>query len=378
MERQGTWVYAPALFSLDSDHVFRLSSDAGPVQLPARSLANEFFNPLPPSLLNSTGMEANNCSIDLQVAIVFVATHRIAGFQMFDQLRHGIGMFELFRATFPGRAAARARILVLDTSHRAIDTLKLRAFPRLGEGLLLASLAMGFNRSTFADRVADWPASRPLCVRAEAVAGGHSMYDEWGRHQAPLSSGSPRLHRFRRAIANTLRVGRRAKGPGGVRWSAGVLVVLRRGPRRFVNEEDLLRSGLAERVQRETGLPLSFVRLETLSVEEQFIRIAGTSILVGNHGAGLTWAALLPSDAHNCAVIELHANASSDGLPVDIRHFAGLAGIRHVPLPQKTSDECHGQLIRSCGDVVVDSEELLRTIVTTARVLQHRLKSGSQ
>ena len=29
----------------------------------------------------------------------------------------------------------------------------------------------------------------------------------------------------------------------------------------------------------------------------------------------------------------------------------GLAGIRHVPLPQKTSDECHGQLIRSCGDV---------------------------
>ena len=198
------------------------------------------------------------------------------------------------------------------------------------------------------------------------MVGGHTMFDDFGRRRrVGLLAGSPRLHRFRSAVARTLRLEQRAVPP------PGVLVVLRRGIRSFENEEELLGSSLAERVERITGLPLSYVRLEALDVEEQFARVAAARILVGNHGAGLTWAALLPNEVHSCAVLEMYANASSDGLPVDIRHFAGIAGVRHVPLPQMTSARCRGQLIRACGVVHVDVEALLEAIVATARALLH-------
>ena len=155
-----TWRFAPALYSIDGEGVFHLSEG----QLPRQSLANEFFNPLPPSLQNSTAMEPEACSSRVQQATVFVATCRMPSFQMYDQLRHGVGTLELFEATFPDReAAARAPLLILDTSHRAIDSQKLRALPpsRLRAGLVLAGLAMGFNRSELAERaVASWPAHR--------------------------------------------------------------------------------------------------------------------------------------------------------------------------------------------------------------------------
>ena len=76
--------------------------------------------------------------------------------------------------------------------------------------------------------------------------------------------------------------------------------------------------------------------------------------------------------------LEMYANASSDGLPVDIRDFALINGVRHVPLPQETSPDCQGRLIRACGDIVVDVEMLLRTIVDVARVLGIRVRTGAR
>lgn len=111
---------------------------------------------------------------------------------------------------------------------------------------------------------------------------------------------------------------------------------------------------------------LEFARLETLSLVAQITLVSRTRLLIGNHGAGtcsiagnrasslvmtyylqcgcsldyvrlqpplrtaagLTWAAMLPSESH-CAVLELYADASADGLPVDISHFSATNGVRH-------------------------------------------------
>ena len=89
---------------------------------------------------------------------------------------------------------------------------------------------------------------------------------------------------------------------------------------------------------------LSFARLETLSIAAQFGLVSRARLLIGNHGAGLTWAAMLPSAAHGeprCAVLELYANASADGLPVDISHFAAANGQRRA-LPRACAADLAG------------------------------------
>lgn len=211
---------------------------------------------------------------------------------------------------------------------------------------------MGFNRSAFAARLAGWegppsdltrpaPArgaagegsagegagvESPPCVRLGSVVGGHRLYGGIG----PTAGRElPRLEAFRRAVAKTIEVhegqreGRRA-GAHGERRGAGaggaqLLLVVRKGIRKFVNEKELLSGELEARLFRATGLKMVSVRLERLSVEEQFSLVQRTRVLVGNHGAGLTWAAMLPPGG---TVVELHANASTDALPIDIRHFA--------------------------------------------------------
>ena len=108
-----------------------------------------------------------------------------------------------------------------------------------------------------------------------------------------------------------------------------------------------------------------------MSVEEQFAAVDGACMLVGNHGAGLTWGAMLPTESQASAVIELWANESSDGLPQDIGHFCNANGALHVPLAQQTTDACRGKLVRACGDIIVDADLLVRTIASTAHALRH-------
>ena len=148
----------------------------------------------------------------------------------------------------------------------------------------------------------------------------------------------------------------------------GLFLLRRRGPRQILNEHALQASGstgLKARLARESGVNLSFARLETLSIAAQFNLVSRARLLIGNHGAGLTWAAMLPSAAHGeprCAVLELYANASADGLPVDISHFAAANGVRYRALAQQTSPDCQGKLIREGGHIVVDVPSLVGAV----------------
>ena len=81
-----------------------------------------------------------------------------------------------------------------------------------------------------------------------------------------------------------------------------------------------------------------------------------------------TWAAMLTSRrriasrAAQRRALELYANASADGLPVDISHFAAANGVRYRALAQQTSPDCRGKLIRECGHIVVDVPSLVGAV----------------
>ena len=111
------------------------------------------------------------------------------------------------------------------------------------------------------------------------------------------------------------------------------------------------------------------MRLEQLSVEQQFRYVAAARVLVGNHGQALQWTTYLPTERHHCAVVELYANESADGLPPDCAHWTALNGVHYVPLPQQTASACRSRLIRPCGHIEVDVEALFRTIVSTFRAM---------
>ena len=397
--------------------VFRLYNESGRIRLPPLSMEEEFFgnyDPRAPDPFDYGSTELPPaCSSDpatLSIPQVFLMTARLRDFQMFDQLRHGIGTFERFFRAFPGARTPSVPILVLDTSQRALSTKRLAVLrpSQLGSGLALTLLAMGFDAEGFGQRIGWWsrrsqgvdgPDGDRLpsegagrrgagrrgrtkgqdddvakgqrgglrCVRVGSVVGGHKIF---GLQSRETNGASPRrLRGFREAIGRTLRL--RPDGrPGGEPPLADLALFLlrRHGPRQILNEHALNASGsggLEALIARESGLTLTFARLETLSVVAQFALVSRARLLIGNHGAGLTWAAMLPSAPHHehrCAVLELYANASADGLPVDYSHFSAASGVRYRPLAQETSPDCRGKRIRECGHIFVDVPSLIGAV----------------
>ena len=62
-------------------------------------------------------------------------------------------------------------------------------------------------------------------------------------------------------------------------------------------------------------------------------------------------------------------NESTDGLPVDTSHYAAINGVAYAKLPQPTAPRCVRRLIRECGDIVVDVEQLHEALLSIAPAL---------
>ena len=73
-------------------------------------------------------------------------------------------------------------------------------------------------------------------------------------------------------------------------------------------------------------------------------------------------------------MVELWANASSDGLPVDTSHFAAVNGVKYAPLAQQTAPQCRGALIRACGHIVVDVPSLVGAVAQLRSHLRPHLR----
>ena len=168
----GTWQFADAWITVNvtdpATAVAGLFNASGRIRIPPASIEKEFFggfDPRGPDPFEYGSTELPPACLESDVASVpaiFVMTVRFSAFQMYDQLRHGIGTAELFRRTFPSAhrpGAAAVPILLLDTSYRAISTRRLHAVrpERTGNGLALPLLAMGFEREeAFHEQASSW------------------------------------------------------------------------------------------------------------------------------------------------------------------------------------------------------------------------------
>ena len=108
--------------------VFGLYNESGRIRLPPFSLhvSHGNYDPRAPDPFDYGSTELPPaCSSDPRatpsIPQVFLMTAHLRDFQMFDQLRHGIGTFERFSRAFPGARTPSVPILVLDTSHRALS-----------------------------------------------------------------------------------------------------------------------------------------------------------------------------------------------------------------------------------------------------------------
>ena len=139
--------------------VFGLYNESGRIRLPPFAMEAEFFgnyDPRAPDPFDYGSTELPPACLSEQATAsipqLFVMTARLTGFQMYDQLRHGVGTFERFSRAVPGARTASVPVLVLDTSHRALSTKRLAVLrpSQLGTGLALTLLAMGFDEEGFA------------------------------------------------------------------------------------------------------------------------------------------------------------------------------------------------------------------------------------
>ena len=120
---------------------------------------------------------------------------------------------------------------------------------------------------------------------------------------------------------------------------------------------------------RELGYDVQVVDFGRLPIAEQFGLVASSRVLLGNHGQGMAWSALLPTDRVRCGVVEMFARGAAETPPTDYRDWSAANGAAYVPLLQASTPDCKGRPIRTCGHVVVDVGELTRAVVTLMRGL---------
>lgn len=385
----GAWHATDATLTAGTDGRFGLYNASGlPVPL-WPTMQNEFYSDPKWRQFDYGGWRPcgdGNVVPRRRAVFVVTARHPREQFGLHDSLSHGLGIFELFSQALP--AAAHAPLVVLRTGHHALTTGKLQLLgPHdVGNNMLLPAAAMGLTVPELAERMGwFWNATRGGrggCVHAQHVWGGHAIFDVTTHAHAYLHrrGASPRLAAFRQAVASTLLAHdyrRRLPRDGGGDAPLVGLFPLRTGIRKIVNEEELRASDLARRVARATGVELRFVRFERMRVVEQFEAVVTARLIVGNHGAAFVWATMLPTDVGGCAALELWANESSDGLPVDTSHYAAINGVAYAKLAQPTAPRCVRRLIRECGDIVVDVEQLHEALLSIAPALHAGMGNAS-
>ena len=149
----------------------------------------------------------------------------------------------------------------------------------------------------------------------------------------------------------------------------GLFLLRRRGPRQILNEHALLASGwtgLKARLARESGVNLSFARLETLSIAAQFDLVSRARLLIGNHGAGLTWAAMLPSAAHREPRCPCSSSTPTRAPTACLSTSRTSRRPQRRALPRARAADLAGlprqAHIRECGHIVVDVPSLVGAV----------------
>ena len=116
-----------------------------------------------------------------------------------------------------------------------------------------------------------------------------------------------------------------------------------------------------------------FTAFEELPVTRQWELVTSSRGLAGVHGQGLTWAAMLPSDATRCAVLEiLPATMRNTGSVYDYVRWSTANNVKLYRLTEAVSQGCAKEYWRTCGNVSLsiprverEMEKLLEYVKTS-------------
>lgn len=219
------------------------------------------------------------------------------------------------------------------------------------------------------------------CYRA--VYGGHSpFWPDFYKNASALINVRPRLAALRHALWLSIRSEQRHSArmsaaprslhvvaPGRSRPPTALFIVRNTSRTRVIANLDALRDQLA------TDLVLidriRFVALETMPLVEQFIFVSSASVLVGVHGQGMVWTAMLPTERASCAVLELfpkQMRVQRTHAWLDYRRWAYMNNVEYFALTQPDTRACVNQDFRACGNM-----EIVPSQVASAmrKVLNH-------
>lgn len=218
--------------------------------------------------------------------------------------------------------------------------------------LLLWSLGPMYVRKFRAD-VAELLKSSCTCFPRSY--GGHSEIEPSPKRGLRLKSPppsvlAPRFQNFQSRVALNM-------GTANLTLENRVLLVLRNGTRKFLNEEETIAE--VDKALSSTSFFCQPVRFEKMSLEEQMQLVMTSRMLIGYHGQGLAWTSMLRTALKPCATIELFAAGLT--LPGDYRDFSAANNVNYFRSPhRKYFKECRD--LRACGDIWVDTKLLVAVL----------------
>ena len=176
------------------------------------------------------------------------------------------------------------------------------------------------------------------------------------------------LAEWRRSVLSTL--GRRIPIVGALEMNSSapvdhtIVFELRTMSRVILNTEELQSAILADArlgvaaPSSSTRATIEFASLGALPLTEQLRRVSTAVGLAGVHGAGLSWAAFLPTDGERrCALLEIMPHRMSRQAThagFDYMRIAGMNHVKHWHLTkQPDAPACRDRDFRTCGNLSV-------------------------
>ena len=194
------------------------------------------------------------------------------------------------------------------------------------------------------------------CTCFPRAYGGHSKFEPSPKkgirlESPPPSALIPRFQNFQSRVALNM-------GIANLTIQNRVLLVLRNGTRKFMNEKETITE--VKKTLSSTSFFCQPVRFEKMSLEEQVKLVMTSRILIGYHGQGLAWTSMLRTALKPCATIELFA--ASLTLPNDYRDFSSANNVTYFSSPHAKYFQ-HCRDLRACGDIWVDTKSLAAILI---------------
>jgi hypothetical protein len=155
--------------------------------------------------------------------------------------------------------------------------------------------------------------------------------------------------------------------PRPLRQGGRVLFSLRRGSREIVNEDEV-KSIFGSMIGKKATFEVTFADFATLPARDQVALVASSQVLVGVHGQGLAYTAMLPVNLWRCALIEIFPSYSAVH---DYYDWSMANKVEYHRAGETPVYDCWEDF-RACGSVRVDASRLKKSVEGVADKLTVR------